>query len=119
MSGSPGTVTALAFSPAGDRLVSGDQYGNLRMWLPDKGTPIGQTFGNNSSAVSNLALSPDGEVLASADVLGTVGLWPATGSLADLCAKLTANMSHRQWNEWLSPDIDYIKTCPDLPLAPD
>ena len=33
--------------------------------------------------------------------------------------KLTANMSHRQWRDWVSPDIDYIKACPDLPIAPD
>jgi hypothetical protein len=38
---------------------------------------------------------------------------------ADLCAKLTVNMSHKQWNDWVSPDIEYIKACPDLPIAPD
>ena len=31
-------------------------------------------------------------------------------------------MSHKQWRDWISPDIDYIKVCPDLPrrtgLAP-
>ena len=24
-------------------------------------------------------------------------------------------MSHEQWNKWVSPEIDYIKVCPDLP----
>jgi len=32
---------------------------------------------------------------------------------------LTENMSHKQWNEWVSPDIEYIKVCPDLPLQPE
>ena len=36
-----------------------------------------------------------------------------------MCAKLTTNMSHQQWRDWVSPDIDYIKVCPDLPIAPD
>jgi hypothetical protein len=36
-----------------------------------------------------------------------------------LCAKLTTNMSHKQWRGWVSPDIGYIKACPDLPIAPD
>ena len=36
-----------------------------------------------------------------------------------MCAKLTTNMSHQQWHDWVSPDIDYIKGCPDLPIAPD
>jgi hypothetical protein len=29
------------------------------------------------------------------------------------------DMSHQQWRAWVSPDIDYIKVCPDLPIAPD
>ena len=35
-----------------------------------------------------------------------------------VCAKLTASMCHQQWRDWVSPDIDYIKVCPDLPVAP-
>jgi hypothetical protein len=36
-----------------------------------------------------------------------------------MCARLAINMSHKQWRDWVSPDIDYIKACPDLPAAPD
>jgi len=32
---------------------------------------------------------------------------------------LATNMSHKQWRDWVSPDIDYIKACPDLPITPD
>ena len=47
-------------------------------------------------------------------------LWPAYPDPASaICAKLTTNMSHQQWRDWVSPDIDYIKVCPDLPIAPD
>jgi len=28
-------------------------------------------------------------------------------------------MSRQQWRDWVSPDIDYFKVCPDLPVAPD
>ena len=28
-------------------------------------------------------------------------------------------MSNKQWRDWVSPDIDYIKVCPDVPVAPD
>jgi hypothetical protein len=28
-------------------------------------------------------------------------------------------MSHRRWNDWVSPNIDYIQVCPGLPIAPD
>ena len=46
-------------------------------------------------------------------------VWPAVASPEDLCSKLTQNMSHKQWDEWVSPDIDYITGCPDLPIAAD
>ena len=38
--------------------------------------------------------------------------------LPAMCAKLNQNMSHKEWREWVSPDIDYMKVCPDLPVAP-
>lgn len=33
-----------------------------------------------------------------------------------LCAKLTRNMTHRQWQEWVSSDIEYVTQCPGLPI---
>jgi hypothetical protein len=56
--------------------------------------------------------------LASADK--AMRVWPAFPDAASaLCAKLTTNMSHKQWQEWVSPDIDCIRACPGLPVAPD
>jgi hypothetical protein len=26
---------------------------------------------------------------------------------------------HQQWRDWISRDIEYIKVCLDLPIAPD
>jgi len=33
-----------------------------------------------------------------------------------LSVKLTMNMSHKQWNLWVSPQIGYIEVCPGLPV---
>ncbi len=43
--------------PRRSRLASADQYGSLRIWQPDKVSPIGSPFGSGSSLVWNLALS--------------------------------------------------------------
>ena len=31
----------------------------------------------------------------------------------------TTNMSHKQWRDWVSPDIGYIQACPGLPIPAD
>ena len=44
--------------------------------------------------------------------------WPVAVTAEMLCEKLTANMSHEHWREWVSPDIGYITLCPGLPVPP-
>lgn len=39
----------------------------------------------------------------------TVRIWPAIATPEMLCDKLTANMSHKQWREWISADIEYVE----------
>ena len=58
-------------------------------------------------------------VLASDSVDNTGGCGPFTpDAISAMCAKLTANMSHQQWRDWVSPGIDYIMGCPDLRFRP-
>jgi len=42
------------------------------------------------------------------------GIWPDGSDLGR-----TANMSYKQWHDWVSRVIDFIKVCPNLPTAPD
>jgi WD40 repeat protein len=70
-------------------------------------------------AVLSVAFSPDAPRLATASYDKTVRIWPAIATPEMLCDKLTANMSHKKWREWISADIEYVELCPGLPIPGD
>jgi WD40 repeat protein len=109
----------VAFRPDGTRIASGGLDTTVRLWDAETGKPIGDPLSGHMDAVSSVAFSPDGKRIVSGSADKTLRLWPAYADAAMLCAKLTTNMSHRHWRDWVSPDIDYIMVCPDLPVAPD
>ena len=74
----------------------------------------------HTNEVSSLAFSPDGNRIVSGSWDETIRLWPAfPDTVAAMCAKLPANMSHQQWRDWVSPDIEYIEDCPGLAIPAD
>ena len=93
----------------------------MRLWDADTGQPVGAAAHRPHRRGDRVWRSaPTGTASSPAAGDNTVRLWPTYPDPASaMCAKLTTNMSHQQWRDWVSPDIDYIKVCPDLPVAPD
>jgi WD40 repeat protein len=80
--------------------------------------PLGQPLTGHTGEVWSVAFSPDGHTLASGTNDGTVWLLPTPldATVATLCSKLTSNISHQQWHDWISSSIGYITLCPNLPV---
>ena len=116
----PDRVTSVAFSPDGKRIASGTDDNTVQLWNIESGQPVGPPLTGHTGAVNSVAFSPDGQRIVSGSADHTLRLWPAYPDPASaMCAKLTTNMSHQQWREWVSPDIDYIEACPGLPIPAD
>lgn len=111
------SVTSVAVTGDGARAVTGSADRTVRQWDLTSLAPVGEPLAGHSAAVRGVAVAGEGiGTIVSGGMDGTLRLWRTGAEPADLCAKLTANMSEDQWERWVSPDIDYVATCPGLPV---
>jgi WD40 repeat protein len=115
--GQSGYALGLAFG-TGHQMAGGGTDAAVRLWDTATGAPTAAALAR-SDTVTGVAVSPDGRLVASSDLSGQMVLSPAISDPAQLCDKLSTNMSHKHWRDWVSPGIDYIPVCPGLPIAPD
>jgi WD domain, G-beta repeat len=86
-------VWSVAFSPDGQRIVSGSSDNTLRLWNID-GTPIGQPFQGHTAAVWSVAFSPDGQRIVSGRSDNALRLW------------------HGSWQGWLQVGCNRLRQHP-------
>ena len=70
-------VDSVAFSPNGQRIVSGSEDSMLRLWDAQTGAAIGQPLKGHVTRVSSVAFSPDGQRIVSGSFDSTLRLWDA------------------------------------------
>ncbi len=81
LSGHSADVTALAFSPEGQRLATGSQDATARIWDLTSGAEL-HVMTDHTEAIEELAFSPDGDWLATASDDRSLKIWDvATGEL--------------------------------------
>jgi WD40 repeat protein len=91
------------------RIVSG-RY-ELLHWAAGAGSQVGGPVDGHASGVTSVAYSRDGHWIVSGSYDTALRLWRAVRTWPELlCSKLTANVSHKQWHNWV---------CPGLPVPAD
>lgn len=70
-------VNSVAFSPDGQRIVSGSNDKTVRLWDVN-GQPIGQPFVGHEDWVRSVAFSPDSQRIVSGSDDETIRIWDAT-----------------------------------------
>ncbi|CAE7208552.1 unnamed protein product [Rhizoctonia solani] len=73
--GHNGTVSSLAFTPDGSRLVSGSDDCTVRVWNVSDGSLATDPFEGHTGTVNSVAVSPDGMRVASGSSDHTVRVW--------------------------------------------
>ncbi|GKS68512.1 hypothetical protein W03_05160 [Nitrosomonas sp. PY1] len=120
LTGHEGGVFSITFSPDGTRIVSGSQDKTLRLWDAATGKSIGEPLTGHEGGVFSIAFSPNGTRIVSGSQDKTLRLWEVFEGWANsLCKKLDRNMSHEEWQDWVSVDIAYKEQCTGLPIKPD
>ncbi|KAK0730886.1 HET-R [Lasiosphaeris hirsuta] len=76
LEGHSGSVWSVAFSPDGQRLVSGSYDDTIKIWDPTSGQCL-QTLEGHSDSVRSVAFSPDGQRLVSGSY-DTIKIWDPT-----------------------------------------
>ena len=71
-------VTAIAFSPSGQYVASGDRNGNIHVWDPENGQEVFALSGH-STCIRGLSWRGDSKVLASCSEDGSIRTWEMEG----------------------------------------
>ncbi|WP_179468207.1 nSTAND1 domain-containing NTPase [Mycolicibacterium vinylchloridicum] len=112
LAGHTNAVSALSFSPDGRLLASGSDDNTVQLWDIRTGAPVRNPLTGHRGEVTTVVFSPDGRTVASGDANHDVRLWQVSTPSEELATKLTAGISEQDWREWVSPDIDYLYSCP-------
>jgi hypothetical protein len=110
LTGHSDSIYALAFSPAGDKLVTASYDKLLMLWDVNAGTPI-HTLKHHTGAVFSAAFSPDGKALVSTSADTTVKFWNVeTGqrilTLIEGTKPLNAVVFHPRGHEIAAAGVD-------------
>lgn len=108
-------ITDVKFSPDDRQIATTSLDKTLKIWDAANFNNRPVSIDKHTKWVLAVAFSPDGKYLVSSDEDGNIYYWPTHASYMaeQMCGKVTRNMTQREWETYVSYDINYQKTCPN------
>lgn len=107
-------ITAIAINSENNMMVTGTEGGEVKLWtLADLSIPPA-TVSVDNSRILDLGFSKKGNAFLATTATG-IKMRPAKiqTMVADLCNKVSRNLTPAEWAAWVGLDIAYVPTCPD------
>lgn len=115
-------VYDVEFSPDGKLLASAGSDKRLQMWVLENPEDLPIVMDNNNGFIWDIAFAKGSDYLIAASHESEIRVWPTSPELlaAQVCPKLTRNMTQDEWNKYVStdPNISLETTCPNLLIKP-
>lgn len=118
--GHDATVTRIAFTRNDQQIVTVDENGVVLRWDRASGARAGRPLTNYGDFDYRRALSSDGTLLGAATSSGELQVFPADPEQwrEYACRIVGRNLTLPEWKAFVGPDVEYVRTCPQLPPGP-
>lgn len=117
--GHRGSVWAVAFD-RGHLLASAGQDGIVRLWDLNRLGDEPLALDGGGRLLRAVAFSPDGTMVGAAGEDGLLRIWTVSTEtlVSRVCGLVRRNLSGEEWQQHVGADVEYERTCPDLPMGP-
>ena len=111
-------VNDVAFSNNGKRLASASWDGTIQVWNMEDLDDLPYYLKDNGEAYTwDLTFSPNDDYLITGTSEGKIKKWAIdNGTMAtQICQLVSRNMTKAEWDRYVNEDVEYQKTCNNLP----
>jgi WD40 repeat protein len=110
-------ISKIVFIPKSKSIASASFDGTIRIWDYESSQQQPVVIRDHDGWIYGLTVAPGGEYIVSSGTDKTIRFFDiVTSQIAQrVCKMVSRNMSKTEWNEYVGSDIEFEKTCPNLP----
>lgn len=117
LQGHKGRVNKLEFSPDGKYLATGSFDKTIYLWVMDELNELPTILDDHDGFIWDIDFSKDSNFIIASIGTGNLKLWPVNPELLakNACDMIFRNMTRDEWRAYAGTEIEYQKTCKELP----